>query len=70
MSFQCPQSSNIKSLAFINTIELSPDARSDEISLLVLHCRDCWYERLDVDENISRGRLGYVSVLKKMPHLE
>lgn len=39
MSFQCPQSSNIKSLAFINTIELSPEARSDEISLQVVHLR-------------------------------
>jgi len=62
MSFQCPQCSNRKSLKIIISIELEPDARSDEISLQVLGCRDCGYEGLGVYEESSRGALGSESV--------
>ena len=55
MSFQCPQCSHLKSLRFTSRIELAPDARSDEISLQVLRCRDCDYEGLAVYEESSRG---------------
>ena len=62
MSFQCPQCANLKTLRIINSIELAPDARSDEISLQVLRCRDCDYEGLAVYEESSRGAFGSESV--------
>jgi len=62
MSFQCPQCANLKSLRIIKSIELAPDARSDEISLQVLRCQDCGYEGLGVYEESSRGALGSESV--------
>jgi len=39
MGFQCPQCSHLKSLRITSSIELALDARSDEISLQVLHCK-------------------------------
>lgn len=57
MSFLCPECSNKKSLQIIRSIELAPDARSDEITLQVVRCRDCDYEGLAVYEESTRGAL-------------
>lgn len=62
MSFQCPSCTNKKSLKIIESIELPPDSRSDEISLQVVRCITCNYLGLAVYEESSRGALGSESV--------
>ncbi len=62
MSFQCPSCSNKKSLKIIESIELPPDSRSDEISLQVVRCSSCNYLGLAVYEESSRGALGSETV--------
>jgi C4-type Zn-finger protein len=62
MGFQCPQCSHLKSLRITSSIELAPDAPSDEISLQVLCCRDCDYEGPAVYEESSRGGFDSESV--------
>jgi len=62
MSFQCPQCSHLKSPRITSSTELAPDARSDEISLQVLRCKDCDYEGLAVYKESSRGGFDSESV--------
>jgi hypothetical protein len=62
MSFQCPQCGGNKSLQVAKSIELPADARSDEISLQLLRCRECRYESLAIYEASSRGALASESI--------
>ena len=57
MAFQCPNCGGKKTLRIINSIELAADMRSDEISLQVLHCKNCKFEALGVYEESTRGAL-------------
>ena len=62
MSFQCPSCANKKSGMIIDSIELPPDSRSDDISLQVVCCSTCNYQGMAVYEESSRGALGTESV--------
>jgi hypothetical protein len=62
MSFRCLECSQGKPLRITGRIELAPDARSDEISLQIIHCSTCGFQGLAVYEESSRGALGSESV--------
>lgn len=61
MGFQCPDC-NKKTLNILERIELAPDARSDEITLQVIHCGSCKFEGLAVYEESRRGALDSESI--------
>jgi hypothetical protein len=58
MPFRCPQCLTSNSLDIDLSIELSPDRRSDEISLQVVTCCDCGFAGLAVYQESHRGELG------------
>lgn len=55
MPFYCPQCGGRGSLEISQGIELAPDARSDEITLQVVDCKDCGFSALAVYEETRRG---------------
>ncbi|OGO17191.1 MAG: hypothetical protein A2Z14_16790 [Chloroflexi bacterium RBG_16_48_8] len=55
MPFQCPNCSSQGSLRITASLELPPDARSDEISLQVVQCSNCNFCGLTVYEELRRG---------------
>ena len=61
MSFVCPDC-NKKTLNILERIELAPDARSDEISLQLIHCKNCNFDGLAVYEESRRGALDSESI--------
>jgi len=58
MGYLCPQCLKSDSLEIILSIELSPDSRSDEITLQILTCSSCGMYGVGVYEESRRGPLG------------
>jgi hypothetical protein len=58
MPFQCPECNNPNSLNILNSIELPPDIRSDEISLQTVQCTRCDFRGIAIYEESRRGNLG------------
>ncbi|MCP4537424.1 MAG: hypothetical protein GY832_09790 [Chloroflexi bacterium] len=57
MSFLCPECSTHRSLQIKAKIELSPDSRSDEITLQIIECSRCRFAGIAVYEESRRGAL-------------
>ena len=57
MSFRCPQCKTPASLEIVSSIELPPDARSEEITLQVVECAACGFSGLAVYEEPRHGIL-------------
>ena len=59
MTFACPQCSALDVLRIINSIELPPDSRSDEITLQLLICAkvSCGFRGVAIYEESRRGSL-------------
>ena len=55
--FHCPKCSWPRSLRIISSLELPPDARSDEINIQIIQCRNCGFNGLAVYEETRRGSL-------------
>jgi len=55
MSFRCPQCKTNNTLEIIQSIELPPDRRCDEISLQVVACSACTFRGLAVYEEFLNG---------------
>lgn len=55
MPFHCPYCRTLGSLQIDLTIELPPDARSDEITLQVIDCSQCGFRGLAVYSESRRG---------------
>ncbi len=55
MSFRCPQCQTLNTLEIIQSIDLPPDWRSDEISLQVVGCTVCAFRGLAVYEEFQHG---------------
>ena len=58
MPFACPKCEQPGSLEIVQSLELPPDNRSDEISVQVVECRRCGFSALAVYEESRRGALG------------
>ena len=58
MTFKCPACDNLSSLKIVDSIELPPDARSDEITLQLVRCAKCSFTGIAVYEESRRGNLG------------
>lgn len=61
MSFKCPECNN-KTLKIVDSIEMSPDSRSDEITLQFIRCGSCHFEGLAIYEESRRGALNTESI--------
>jgi hypothetical protein len=61
MPFICP-SCSISSLIIDSSIELSPDSRSDEISIQLVKCLECNFIGLAIYEESRRGSLSSESL--------
>jgi len=57
MAFACPECGSPGSLRITTSIELPPDARSDEIALQVVACARCGFRAAAVYEESRRGSL-------------
>ena len=57
MSFTCPDCRTTGSLQIRQSLEIESDARSDEIMLQVVECRQCSFTALAVYEESRRGPL-------------
>ena len=57
MPFACPKCDQQKSLEIVQSIELPPDSRSDEITLQVVECGRCGFMAAAVYEESRRGAL-------------
>jgi hypothetical protein len=57
MPFICPACHRLKTLRITDRIELSPDARSDEITLQLIKCSQCGFCGVAVYEESRRGAL-------------
>lgn len=55
MSFRCPQCLTPDSLEIIQSFEILPDRRCDEISLQVIGCTACTFRGLAVYEELVHG---------------
>lgn len=56
MKFICPRCRGV-SMKITSSIELPPDARSDEINLQILKCLKCGFDGIGVYEETRRGKL-------------
>jgi hypothetical protein len=56
MALQCPECST-SSLGITHSLELPPDARSDEITLQIIECSNCKFQGIGVYEESRRGSL-------------
>lgn len=61
MSFRCPECTK-KTLKIVESLEILPDSRSDEITLQVICCDSCNFQGLAIYEESRRGRLMSESV--------
>lgn len=57
MPFTCPECETENALQINQSLELAADARSDEIMLQVVECRQCSFTGLAVYEESRRGPL-------------
>lgn len=57
MAFYCPACQGYGSLIIKASLELSPDSRSDEISVQILHCPRCGFKGVGIYEESRRGSL-------------
>jgi len=60
MSFNCPKCKTAGTLTISHSIELPPDARSDEIALQLVACSvdECGFRGVAIYEESRRGSLG------------
>ena len=61
MNLVCPRCLGV-SMKMTSSIELPPDARSDEITVQTLKCSKCGFAGLGIYEESRRGRLEFESI--------
>jgi ferredoxin len=57
MSFKCPNCHEAAALNIVNSLQVPPDDRSDDILLQVIGCSQCGFRGLAVYEESRRGAL-------------